>query len=230
MRAGWWEWNEEWIAGRGISPDDWYSDFEVHDGTGAPPPYEGDPWAWSGWALTESNVVGGQGIWLPWRSAEIPVFDLTLGNRQLYPWKLWYVELRFVPHPRYKEEFEYNIAQLQDGGMTVEWYGKKEVGEPGAREWITLGEAPDTVAQEVRSGWERTKDNVPIWYAEYYFEPQVDFENIIWTFDTTRFVPESSLYVRRVYGGTTCSPEPVTMALLALGLPMGLLACRRRKE
>jgi hypothetical protein len=168
------------------------------------------------------------GIELPWSVVpgpdSVPVFDLTLGNRQLYPWKLWYTEIHLAPHPDYVVEFEYNLNELRAGGLTVDWYGGKQVGE---REWITLGEPPE--AQVVRSGWGEGKWS-NVWYAEYYFEPQPDFENITWTFNTDRFVPGSSIYVSKLYTGTACSPEPVTVALLALGLPVGLLARRRRKE
>jgi hypothetical protein len=84
------------------------------------------------------------------------------------------------------------------------------------------------VPDVIRSGWGEG-DWANVWYAEYYFEPQPDMEHILWDFDTRGFEPGSTMYMSKMFIGTTCSPEPVTMVLLALGLPVGLLARRRRK-
>ena len=230
LRAGWWNWDKAWIPDRGMTPDGWFLDFEVSPGSGIPgdPYYEhGYPWAWSHWAMIESNVHAGAGIELPWHSETnnfvtnnldglgvLPVIDLTLGNRPLHPWKLWYTEFHLAPgnDPESQEAFDDNLLALKEPGMP----------------WWMAWQADSLGIEVTRAGWgEGAESNV--WYAEFYFEPQPYWEQIGWTFDTSRFVPETSMYMSKVYSGTTCSPEPVTVALLALGLPAGLLIRRRRK-
>jgi hypothetical protein len=227
LRAGWWNWNTDWIPGQGRAPNGWETNFEMH------PDYREMPWQWSHEGLLEDQVIPGSGIRIPWLEDQPWTWevDLDTGNAQLYPWKKWYVEVRFRDADQLRNDpnYEHNLAVLREGGMQVDWYARKEVPDPTTGEpiWITMGEG-DPGVTEIQSGWGEGYW-YDVWYGEYYFEPQPDMEHIHWVFDTTDFIPGSELYMQRVMVGTTCSPEPVTMALLALGLPVGLLARRRRK-
>lgn len=211
IRAVWFSWNTTWVDGRGMGPDFWTQDFEMH------PDYQDAPWAWSGVGLDRERVVAGEGIEIPWDSAQPVMLDLTLGNRQLHAWKKWYIELGFYTNGEPANPFAAEPERVH-----VEFYANKDDGG----EWRELNADEVSV---IKSGW-GTGDEFNVWYAEYYFEPQPDMENIAWSFNTLGLTGPDELRVGKVWTGTTCTPEPVTVVLLALGLPLGLLARRRRKE
>ncbi len=207
VRAGWWTWNGQWVDGQGVAPDGWMIDFDVH------PSFQEKPWEWSHAARNRENISE-SGILIPPGYSDWEI-DMIVGNRQLHAWKRWYLEFHLGGSAE-------DIARFaSEGRLQIEWFGKKEIGG----EWFELGKDTGT-AEIIREGWDGN-----VWYAEYYFEPQPDMEKVNWTFMTDSGDPmEGNLYMASMFFGTTCSPEPVTMVLLALGLPMGLLARRYRKE
>ena len=211
IRAVWYSWNTTWETGRGMAPDFWTQDFELH------PLVQNTPWMWSGVGLDPERVVAGEGIEIPWDSGTPVLLDLALGNRQLHASKNWYIELGFYVDGEPANPFAAEPERVQSGVLAV----KDDGGT-----WREL--AGDEISL-IRSGW-GTGDEFNVWYAEYYFEPQPDAEGIMWSFNTLGLTGEGDLRVGKVWTGTTCTPEPVTVVLLALGLPLGLLVRRRRKE
>jgi hypothetical protein len=210
LRAGWWNW-DRWDEDQGAIPDRWDINFKVH------PTYSAKPWEWSHKAREGGGeyVTPGQGITILPGYSDWEI-DMIMGNRQLHPWKKWYVEFTLTA-----DNPEDLTKWIAGGGFQTEWFGMKHEGGV----WKELGVDIGT-AEVIQTGWVENT-----WYGEYYFAPQPDMEKINWTFITITDPPmEGNLYMSEMHFGTTCSPEPVTMVLLALGLPVGLLARRRRKE
>jgi hypothetical protein len=218
LRAAWCLWNHPsgWVTGQGRHWDAWQQDFAMH------PDFQDKPWTWRGHAATEANVPATKGIHIPWDSGQPIWLDLELGNAQLHAWKKWYVEIGL--YTRDAETGGWSPYAFPPERLEVTYYAMKDDG--GWRELV------GDEASVIRTGWgDPGAGEDHLWYAEYYFEPQPDMESIAWEFDTLGLTGEGEdLFIRSVWVGTTCTPEPVTVVLLALGLPMGLLARRRRKE
>lgn len=224
MRACWYEWDELWVNGdypRGMSPDDWYIDFDVH------PAYTGWEWDWSEGGEVQNSVVAkpedpqqgdNWGIKIP---AGLPRYemDMSLGNRQLHPYKLWYVEIEL------QEEVEGDIARLKSENRFHPYtYAGKDLNDGiTPYDWVEIPTDMGTF-EILREGWDGN-----IWYAEYKITPQPDFEKILFEINTDSGDPlDGDLWMSRLCTGTMCTPEPVTVVLLALGLPLGILARRRK--
>ena len=216
LRAGWYEWDEAWVDGRGMTPDELAIDFDVHPSFPI--------WDWSHRAMNPDNIVAydptGQnpyyGIRIGPDESDWEI-DIILGNRQLHPYKLWYVEFTL------DEEVAGQIQRLQDEGrFTTTLFAKKDINEGvGAPSWVQVP------VETLREGWDENT-----WYAEYRIEPQPDMEKITWTFNTDQgqFPLTGNLWMNEMYTGTMCTPEPFSAALLLLGLPLGVLARRRREK
>ena len=232
MRMGWWNWGTFVIdttkdpnVPRGAAPDEEYWDFTPVNPVN--PPYK---WMWSDIGVNSDYIISGQdvnGIWIP--SGAHYELDLRLANRQLHPYKLWYIEMEFAdiseepytvtpggddPPPPYTTN---DWARLKSTGFHVEsttFRDKNNVEMVGASEIVG-------------QGWDDTNHS---WWVEYKITPQPAWEKIVWAFDTDGTTPpfHQDFHVTRMWTGTKCTPEPVTVVLLALGLPLGILARRRK--
>lgn len=237
LRACWYDWDGSWIVDnrgtfdpadditRGMEPDDFDIDFTVH-----PSWYE---WEWTHEGKVRSNVHEGLGIRIPKATGDWEI-DMVLGNRQLHPYKLWYIEFGItevdtdgIPGNSIQELFD-----LNKWNITLEAYNKP-VGAPQYEVDVVEEEAPQTVWTPDNPDTPDVDESMMVWYATYRIEPQPDMDKVTWHFftngDPSTSIKED-LYMRYMNTGTTCTPEPVTVALLALGLPLGLLARRRKRE
>lgn len=216
MRMGWWTW-AGFIDYRGTPPTGEYWDFTPS--TMVQPL----PWYWTSIGQ-DDYFLSEAGILLPTYDATgadpardgAYELDLELSNSQLAPYKLWFTELEFG------DITPADWTRLKDGRFSVEsvWFKKHIDGENV--------ELPDTAWEIVDQGWD---DENHSWWIQYRIEPQPDWEKIVWWIDTdgTADRMQNDFHVTRAWTGTKCTPEPVTVVLLALGLPLGILA-RRRKD
>ena len=215
LRACWYEWDELWIDGRGMTPDDFSMDFTHHPSW--------NQWEWTHEALDSDNVSA-DGILIPRATSDWEV-DLVLGNRNLREHKLWYVEFGITEVDE-DQDYGNSISKLFDlnrWSITTESYM-----DLGGGNLLTVP-VVEEVAPEIRWSDDGT---MMVWNATYRMEPQPDMEKVTWHFFTNGAVPPSineDLHMRYLNTGTMCTPEPVTVVLLALGLPLGILA-RRRKD
>ncbi len=217
MRMCWYTWDESnWSPPLGMTPDCQSWDFQPH------PKWE--PWEWSHLAtnLYDPNIVQGgvefgEGIRIVAGKMNQEI-NLSLANRQLHPYKLWYLELEFGDIT--PEDWE----RLKSGDMTVESLTFAKVDDSGADYLLP----PEAWSYEEEPQW---NDETRTWCVTYRIEPQPDYEKIVWRFDTDHDDPfDADFHITKVCAGTTCTPEPVSAALLLLGLPLGVLARRRRTK
>jgi hypothetical protein len=213
LRAEWTSWSNGWIDEFGAVPDAWDIDFEPL-GPLPDPTKPDQSWEWGGIAGLPERVVANNGIWIKGGKTDQD-FYLALGNRNLREYKEWYVEFELdrVPTPLANwdpKRFEFDAQGGYDGGTSLV-------------DFQTLG-----------SGWKQLTDDSGkdylVWWGRFYISPQTDLDKFEWQFTTNSLTPIDGFYVRRVTTGTNCTPEPVSMVLLALGLPLGLLARKRRRE
>jgi len=217
LRACWYEWDETWIDGRGRPPDAWSIDFDVHPSW--------NEWEWTHEALNSDNVTA-DGILIPSATKDWEV-DLVLGNRNLHPYKLWYIEFGITEvdtDGNYGNSIN-KLFDLNRWSITRESYT-----DIGGGELVAVPVVEEVAPQTY---WSES-EGMMVWYATYRIEPQPDMEKVTWHFFTngteqTPPIITEDLHMRYLNTGTMCTPEPVTVVLLALGLPLGILA-RRRKD
>lgn len=209
VKAEWKSW-DVFIDDFGPAPDVFETNF--HPFGPLPDPNKPDErWRWSTQALIADNVEPGLGMLVKGHEDEWD-FNLLIGNRNLVPIKQWYLEFELdrVPSPEW-DEARFNADIIG-----------RYVGDPA-----------DHLFNVLASDWKELVDGAGnpylVWWGLFELAPQPDLDKFNWKWNTNHTtLGVDDFRVRRVTTGTNCTPEPVSLALLALGLPLGLWARRRR--
>lgn len=248
ISADWELWNGLWTDRGGVMPDGYVD--PLHPGTleiggewpaGTPYPLNatGLPVTWSGNATTDQYVnLQGETPWGGSLDKKLGVlvegdnsdwsFDVSLGNAKIVDWtKQLYIEVRLDNAPPDLSIDEYSTF----------WHTPTV---PNSRFWYEMrlsydtDKVPDEVIPDpIDSGVADLDANgFPlVWWAEFSF-PQTWYEDFVFHFNTDSTTAHLGDF--RVTGliiGSSCEPEPSSVALMALAccLPVGFAARRRKK-